>query len=395
MASNLSGGNVELDIEDDITIVGSNLSANAKVDETTGETTGGNLDITAGGDLNILAGYNADYSKYTKKTSSLFSSKGMHHDESDMLETINKNWVASNLLGTNINIRTGKNTNIIGSNIDAKNSVSLVVGEHYDNSGNLIIGQDAKLNILALTNINKTTREHHESYNSWGTIGSAIAGGCTGGATAGGLAGCGAGAAGGFMDSAVANNDQYKDYIGDGEQTIIKTVASSSIKAGGNIELISSGDINLDASSIDANGDATIGAGYQKEADGTFTKINTDAKLNKTSRQNTTSIATDEYEDKANLANIFAYQYVKQYATVSITGVSTRNTGKWPIGGIKILGSNIYGFMGGKVTGLIIDGKSPLSKQKEHELDFSNPNITINKIINPTIDIKGYLNVLE
>ena len=92
--------------------------------------------------------------------------------------------------------------------------------------------------------------------------------------------------------------------------------------------------------------------------------------------------------------NIESLQDTKESSTINLSaGVSAG--GENGAGGKLVLGSNIYGFMAGQVTGRIIDKINPLSKQEHRELDFSKKIITIDKIINPTIDIKGYLNVLE
>ena len=72
--------------------------------------------------------------------------------------------------------------------------------------------------------------------------------------------------------------------------------------------------MNIEASNIQTK---TIGAGYEKVGD-SFIKVNTDAKLNLISKDETTATEEGSYNKSVDLGKTMAYQGAKAYATVSI-----------------------------------------------------------------------------
>ena len=100
--SSLEGTDIALNANKDINIKGSNIVAN------------NNLNLSAGDDVNIVASVDTNYYEHQESKKKSF---GRSKSKTEVKYSTKHN--SSNLIGENINITSGKDTAIIGSNIQA------------------------------------------------------------------------------------------------------------------------------------------------------------------------------------------------------------------------------------------------------------------------------------
>ena len=105
ISSNIEGNNININAKNDVDIKGSNIVAK---EEAT---------IKAGGDINIVSATDSEYLAHKESRKKKF---GRSRSE----ETINYRTsnVASNVIGDKVNITSGKDVNILGSNVVAQDS---------------------------------------------------------------------------------------------------------------------------------------------------------------------------------------------------------------------------------------------------------------------------------
>ena len=105
ISSNIEGNNININAKNDVDIKGSNIVAK------------GEANIKADGDVNIVSATDSEYLAHKESRKKKF---GRSRSE----ETINyrTNNVASNVIGDKVNITSGKDVNILGSNVVAQDS---------------------------------------------------------------------------------------------------------------------------------------------------------------------------------------------------------------------------------------------------------------------------------
>ena len=105
ISSNIEGNNININAKNDVNIKGSNIVAK------------GEANIKADGDINIVSATDSEYLAHKESRKKKF---GRSRSE----ETINYRTsnVASNVIGDKVNITSGKDVNILGSNVVAQDS---------------------------------------------------------------------------------------------------------------------------------------------------------------------------------------------------------------------------------------------------------------------------------
>ena len=105
ISSNIEGNNININAKNDVDIKGSNIVAK------------GEANIKADGDVNIVSATDSEHFAYKESRKKKFG-------RSSSEETINYRTsnVASNIVGDKINITSGKDVNILGSNVVAQDS---------------------------------------------------------------------------------------------------------------------------------------------------------------------------------------------------------------------------------------------------------------------------------
>lgn len=102
LKSSLSGENLNIKAQDNINIKASDIKAKE------------NLNIAAGGDIDIVSATDSQYFEKMESKKKKFGGRKSKHEISYSSQN-----VASNIVGNNINIESGKDVSILGSNIQA------------------------------------------------------------------------------------------------------------------------------------------------------------------------------------------------------------------------------------------------------------------------------------
>ncbi|UYI77762.1 MAG: hemagglutinin repeat-containing protein [Fusobacterium varium] len=155
----IEGNNITLDAEKNINVKGSNVVAE------------NNLNVKAGENVNITASVDTDYYEKQKSKKKSF---GRSKSSTEVKYSTSHN--SSNLIGENINIASGNNTSIIGSNIQAGTE-----GKAEINAGGDIIQgavkdinysykKTTKKGFLGLTGSSKSTESYKEDAVKANTI---------------------------------------------------------------------------------------------------------------------------------------------------------------------------------------------------------------------------------
>ncbi len=269
-----------------INIIGSNVS------------TAGNLNLAAKDEVNITSAQNSSYkySDFHKKSSTVQKSS------KDITQDITN--VSSNLSSIgDINISSGKDTNIIASNLSGTNG-NILVGKYTDNNplsatyGQEIINDDAKLTI-------KSGQDYHYKYHEEmkiktdstavvvGAVAAVAVVAVTGGA---GLALVGA-AAGGAATGMGAKKGKTSI-----EEKIEITQISSNLNFTDNLNMQSASDINITASNLTADNAIILTGKFRN--DGGDNIVNVDAKLNIGSAENITQTYNKTQRVKPNYVGV-------------------------------------------------------------------------------------------
>jgi hypothetical protein len=323
LASNINiGGNltatttglsadVVADEGSNINISGSNVS------------TTGNLTLVAKDGVNVISAQDSSYkySDFHKKGSTVQKfSKDISQDLTN---------VSSNLTSIgDINITSGKDTNIIASNLSGTNG-NILVGKYTDNNplsstyGQEIINNYAQLTI-------KSGQDYHYKYHEEtkiktdlmavgvGAVAAAVVVAATGGAA---LAVVGA-AAGGATTG--AGGKKGKTSV---EETTKIVQVSSDLNFANNLNIQSASNTNITASNLTADS-ATILTGKFRNVGGD-TIVNTDAKLNINSVDNITKTYSRTDRVKPNYAGVAVVA-----AGSALTGQAIGNYLTSPVGDV-------------------------------------------------------------
>lgn len=253
VASTIKGNNVSIDSGNDATIVASNITAT------------NNLSLEAKGNTNILASKDMS-SSFSQET----SSAGFISNSIDVKNHYNESVASSNLTaGNSMLISSGKDVNILGSNITGKDG-NIVAGYYQDDPGN-ITRNEGSVNVMSVTEMAKNY-EYSKS-TTFDPIGFVVA------TTTGILAGTatGNGIAGGIAGAEVGLQSQ-RGSIDIDSNTRTKQVSSN--LNFDNLNVISSKDINVVASNITTTNDTTLLAGKTFDDIGVLTNSNTDGLIN-------------------------------------------------------------------------------------------------------------------
>jgi len=235
-----------------INIIGSNVS------------TTGNLSLAAKDTVNIASAIDT-YHKEERSNSKSFSVKKTYEATTDNTTNVSSNLTSSG----NINISSGKDTNIIASNLTSTGSGNILAGAYTDldplsaTYGQTIYNDTANLNILSGLDTKRFYSESTKTKtgisleNAVMTAAMVAAVVATGGAgaaalaTTGGMTAVGAGAAVGSVNKQkTTKTELHYD----------ETVVSSKLKFGNDLTLSSMNDATLQAAKVEAGGNVTINA---------------------------------------------------------------------------------------------------------------------------------------
>jgi filamentous hemagglutinin len=232
-SSNLisNNGNITINVNNNINILGSNISSGNDITLTTTE-----------GDVNILSLINQEYSQVHSVSQGLLSGEVSIVGHSS--QSIHQSSITSN---NNLTINSSNNINILASNVNGVNG-------NLDANGNV--------NILSMMLTDTQTNYHKEQSVDWGAVALAVGvGAMTGGAGAmlgahlisaslltAGIAGAGIGASTGLLIGGQVHQGELDKYT-----TTTTTHVSSVLNFTNNLTITSDKDVNLVASTINAN----------------------------------------------------------------------------------------------------------------------------------------------
>lgn len=157
--SSLEGTDIVLNANKDINIKGSNIVAN------------NNLNLSAGDDVNIVASVDTNYYEHQESKKKSF---GRSKSKTEVKYSTKHN--SSNLIGENINITSGKDTAIIGSNIQAgtKGKAEINAGGDIVQAAvkdiNYSYKKTTKKGFLGLTGSSKSSESYKEEAIKANTI---------------------------------------------------------------------------------------------------------------------------------------------------------------------------------------------------------------------------------
>lgn len=237
----VAGGNAFIESIKDIFSKGSKVEA------------GADAQIVAGGDITAVAAEDSSYSySKTKK-----SSWGGLKKSLDEIEHEEKRLRGSNIKTTEgLTVVSGKDTTIVASDVEAGKDVNILAGYKAGADGKVEkSGEQGSVNILSGEETTKH-REVHEKTNMMDglkEIGLAVA---TGGQSLW------------FNDSTGIKDGKLQTSVDLGEKTkdtwdnVQKNTVSSNIKAGGDINMSATEDINIKGSNIKSDNNITMAAGH-------------------------------------------------------------------------------------------------------------------------------------
>jgi filamentous hemagglutinin family protein len=391
----VSNGSLSLKTsQGDINILGSNLSARDAIL------------LDGANDVSIVAGYDGSAHNSQKTKSSLFTDWSFSKTTIDIEKEMDKTAVASNLNAQDIRIYSKGDLLVKGSNLNAQ-------------SGEITSG--GNIDVKVAENIHFKSAERHVSKVGLGTVLEATTSGAIGSFAVSGnpLSG----ALQGFSDSTgfggalffgeSLQNGGYREYRGDISTVTSVTASQPEIALGNSSIIVAKNDVNLEAADIEAG---TIGAGYQREADGTLSKINSDANINITAFDETTTTQKGSYSESIDHATMMVFQAGKaaavskaseiikggienNSATLEKFGFLGDIVGKeipfWPLFSEKK--DYIGQFIGGQLTGSLIGKLDPSFIDKPdindpNIFDMKDPVVKINNSIDTTF--RGGINVL-
>jgi hypothetical protein len=226
-----NNGNITINVNNNINILGSNISSGNDITLTTTE-----------GDVNILSLINQEYSQVHSVSQGLLSGEVSIVGHSS--QSIHQSSITSN---NNLTINSSNNINILASNVNGVNG-------NLDANGNV--------NILSMMLTDTQTNYHKEQSVDWGAVALAVGvGALSGGAGAmlgahlisaslltAGIAGAGIGASTGLLIGGQVHQGELDKYT-----TTTTTHVSSVLNFTNNLTITSDKDVNLVASTINAN----------------------------------------------------------------------------------------------------------------------------------------------
>jgi hypothetical protein len=255
-----------------------------------------------------VSGYMSDSQRIKN---SLFTDWSFSKTTTDIEKEMGRTAVASNLDARDIRIYSAGDLLVKGSNINADTGEIAVLGA---------------IDVTAAQNVHFRSAEHHVSKVGLDTVILATSSGAAGGFIGRGPGGALSEAWQGFSDSTgfggalllgeSLQNGGYREYRGSISTTASVTATQSEIALGSASTIIAKNNINLEAAKIETG---TIGAGYQKQADGSLAKVNGEASLNITDFDETTTTQSGSYREGFNKGVMMVYQMGKA-AAVSKAG---------------------------------------------------------------------------
>ena len=152
ISSNIEGNNININAKNDVDIKGSNIVAK------------GEANIKADGDINIVSATDSEYFAYKES-----SKKKFGRSSSEEIINYRTSNVASNIVGEKLNITSGKDVNILGSNVVAQDSGNISakgnITEAATKDINYSYHQKTKKGFGGLTG-KSVTEELHQEINS-------------------------------------------------------------------------------------------------------------------------------------------------------------------------------------------------------------------------------------
>ena len=247
----------ETDIYDTIRNVGSNIEAGGSLSLTTkGDATfaganvnvGGDAILEVGGNMNILAVKDYDYSFHEEST----SYAGGFYATNDIVEDSAEHLQGSKVSVTDgLTIVSGQNVNVAASDVAVGGDAGIYAGYKVGEDGALEkSGRGGSVNVMSENEL-ATHYEKHETTNYLTDVVKAAA---TGGYSL--IADAEAGCEGGHCSANVTLGEKTKDETY--QET--STAVGSNIRAGGNLTVAADGDINVKGSNIIADSDAAFQA---------------------------------------------------------------------------------------------------------------------------------------
>jgi filamentous hemagglutinin len=250
-------GNINIDIQKDINITASNLTASA-----------GDVNLTAKGDVNIVSGQDKSETSNTSKKHGI-TTIAKRKQINRTITQITSNLVASN---GEISLKSGDNTLIVASNLTSGSNTNIKVGSYIDGSSNETINNSATLRIL-----NAMDSEYSlDESSKLGMDAGAIVVGIAAGAATGGIAGAVVGA---YIGSQAqqGNIDMVEIYD--------ETIKASKITSGNNINIEVASDALIRSSEFDSGNDVNIRVGSITDKNAIIQTTDANANLNITSTE--------------------------------------------------------------------------------------------------------------
>ncbi len=273
VSSIIKGNNVSIDSGNDATIVASNITAT------------NNLSLESKGNTNILASKDMALS-FSQET----SSAGIIANSIDVSNHYNESVVSSNLTaGNSLLISSGKDVNILASNITGKDG-NIVAGYYQDSNG-VVTRSDGNVNVMSASEM--ATNYEYSKSTHLDPLGFEVA--LISGAMAGGISNPLTGVLQGAKAGAEVGENSQRGSEDINSDTTVKQVSSN--LNFDNLNVISSKDINVQASNITTTNDTTLLAGKTFDDNGVLTNSSTDGLINILS-------ATENQQSQSSYTNI-------------------------------------------------------------------------------------------